>query len=157
RDGPGVSFVLVGGGDQKDRLVEDAERRGLGNVQFIDAVPKREVPSWLARADACLLPYQDVPLFAGALPNKTFDYLGAGKPIVAAAPDGELTRLVREVDCGIAIAPEDPQAMADAVTRLAADPAQARAMGERGMRHAREHYDRAKLAQRFVAVVESVA
>jgi glycosyltransferase involved in cell wall biosynthesis len=152
-----ITFVLVGDGDQKGRLVEDAERRGLTKTRFVDAVPKREVPRWLARADACLLPYQDVPLFAGALPNKAFDYLGAGKPIIAAAPDGELTRLVREVDCGIAIAPEDPEAMAAAVSRLAARPEEARAMGERGRRHALEHYDRAELASRFVAVVESVA
>ena len=75
-----------GGGDRKPALVDEAGRRRLDNVDFVDPVPKREVPGWLARADACLLPYQDNALFAGALPNKAFDYLGAARPIVAAAP-----------------------------------------------------------------------
>jgi glycosyltransferase involved in cell wall biosynthesis len=156
QDDPGVRLVLVGSGDQKAGLVAEAERRGLGNVTFCDPVPKRAVPSWLARADACLLPYQDRELFAGALPNKAFDYLGAGRPIVAAAPRGELTRLVEEAGCGVTVPPEDGAALADAVRRLAADRAAARAMGERGRAHAREHYDRAALAARFVAIVESL-
>ena len=75
-------------GTASRRLVESARRRGLDNVAFVDPVPKREVPAWLARADACVLPYQDEAVFAGALPNKAFDYLGAGRPIVASAPAG---------------------------------------------------------------------
>ena len=59
RDDPDVRVVLVGDGDRKPALVESARRRGLDNVAFVDPVPKREVPAWLARADACLLPYQD--------------------------------------------------------------------------------------------------
>ena len=157
RERPDIEFVLVGDGDQKDDLMRDAASRGLTNIHFVDAVPKREVPGWLLRADACLLPYQDVPLFAGALPNKTFDYLGAARPIIAAAPAGELTELVERADCGIPIPPEDPGAMARAVEQLADAPEAARQMGARGAAYAREHYDRAVLARRFVEVVESVA
>jgi colanic acid biosynthesis glycosyl transferase WcaI len=149
--------VLVGGGDRKPALVEEARDRGLANVAFVDPVPKREVPAWLARADACLLPYQDNPLFAGALPNKAFDYLGAGRPIIAAAPAGELTRMVERAACGVAVPPEDGDALAGAIRTLAADRGEARRMGERGRAYALEHYDRARLAARFVALVESVA
>ncbi|HMN99729.1 MAG TPA: glycosyltransferase family 4 protein [Miltoncostaeaceae bacterium] len=157
RDDPGTRVVLVGGGDRKPALVEEAARRGLANVTFVDPVPKREVPSWLARADACILPYQDNPLFAGALPNKAFDYLGAARPIIASAPAGELTRMVAAAGCGVAVPPEDGAALAAAIRALAADREGARRMGERGRAHALEYYDRARLAARFVAVVESVA
>lgn len=154
RDTPSICFVLVGGGDQKPALQADAERRGLDNVQFVDPVPKRDVPAWLARADVCLLPYQDKALFAGALPNKTFDYMGAGKPIIAAVPRGELSRLIETAGCGIAIAPEDPGAMAEAVRRLAADGALAARQGAAGAGFVCTHYDRSVLAERFVGVVE---
>ncbi|MCU0309239.1 MAG: glycosyltransferase family 4 protein [Thermoleophilia bacterium] len=157
RDRDDIRFVLVGGGDQKPALVEDAARRGLANVAFVDPVPKREVPAWLARADLCLLPYQDRELFAGALPNKTFDYLAAARPILASAPEGELTRLVREAGCGPVTPPEDAAAMADAVARAAADRTATREMGERGAAYARERYDRRALAARFVGLVESLA
>lgn len=154
RDEASVRFVLVGGGDQKPALVADAKRRNLSNVVFVDPVPKHAVPSWLARADVCLLPYQDRELFAGALPNKTFDYMGAGKPIVAAVPPGELSRLVETAECGIAIPPENPTAMADAIRRLAADGALATRLGAAGAGFVCTHYDRAVLAERFVSIVE---
>lgn len=154
RDAPEIRFVLVGGGDQKPALQEDASRRGLDNVVFVDPVPKQDVPSWLARADVCLLPYQDKALFAGALPNKTFDYMGAGKPIVAAVPDGELSRLVDAAACGMAIPPEDPAAMADALRVLAADRGLTERLGAAGAEYVRAHYDRRVLADRFVALVE---
>lgn len=157
RDDHRTRLVLIGGGDRKPALVEEAGRRRLANVAFVDPVPKREVPSWLARADACILPYQDNPLFAGALPNKAFDYLGAARPIIASAPVGELTRMVEAVGCGVAVPPEDGAALAGAIRDLAADREGARRMGEQGRAYALEHYDRARLAARFVAVVESVA
>jgi glycosyltransferase involved in cell wall biosynthesis len=157
RDAPHVRLVLVGNGDRKPALVDAARRRGLDNVAFVDPVPKREVASWLARADACVLPYQDNPLFSGALPNKAFDYLGAARPIVAAAPAGELTRMVERAGCGVAVPPEDGPALAGALRALASDPEGARRMGESGRRYALDHYDRAALAARFVATVESIA
>jgi len=155
RDRPDIAVVLVGGGDRKPALQREAERRAVPNVHFVDPVPKRDVPRWLARADVCLLPYQDRALFAGALPNKTFDYLAAARPVLAAAPDGELTRLVREAGCGVCVPPEDPDAMAAALRRLADDAEGRREMGARGRRMALERYDRRALAARFVATVES--
>lgn len=154
RGDPSVHFVLVGGGDQKAALQADADRRDLVNVLFVDPVPKREVPAWLARADVCLLPYQDRPLFAGALPNKAFDYMGAGKPVVAAVPPGELSRLVERSGCGFAIPPEDPDAMAATIRSLAADRALAARLGAAGAGFVCTHYDRRVLAERFVDVVE---
>lgn len=151
-----IRFVLVGGGDQKPGLIDDARRRNLDNVTFIDPVPKREVPGYLSRADVCILPYQDKELFAGALPNKTFDYMGADRPILAAVQPGEVSQLVETAQCGLTVPPEDGAAMARAVEQMAADPAAARRMGENGGAYVRAHYDRAVLADKFVKVVESV-
>ncbi|MCC6829963.1 MAG: glycosyltransferase family 4 protein [Thermoleophilia bacterium] len=156
RGRPEIRVVLVGGGDQKARLVEQAARMELPNVVFADSVPKREVPAVIARADVCLLPYQDRDLFAGALPNKVFDYMAAARPILASAPEGELTRLIREAGCGVCTPPEDARAMADAIAALADDPGR-KAMGRRGLAVALDRYDRRVLAKRFVGVVESAA
>jgi glycosyltransferase involved in cell wall biosynthesis len=154
RDDPRIRVVLVGGGDQKAHLRERAGRMALPNLVFCDSVPKSEVPRWLARADVCLLPYQDRELFAGALPNKVFDYMGAGKPIIAAVPRGELSRLIERAGCGRAIAPEDPDAMAAAITELASDSALATRLGVAGAGFVCTHYGRRALAGRFVTVIE---
>lgn len=157
QDRPDIHVVFVGGGDQKERIRARADSYRLTNVTFIDSVPKREVPSWLDRADACLLPYQDRALFAGALPNKTFDYMGAGKPIIAAVPRGELTALLDDADCGIGIAPEDPAAMADAIRELADHRDQGRVLGANGKRYVNANYDRETLANTVCDILARVS
>lgn len=157
QDDPGIRVVLVGAGDRKEALQEQARDINLTNIAFIDPVPKREVPAYLARADLCLLPYRDHPLFAGALPNKVFDYLAAGRPILAAAPEGELTRVIDDAACGWSVPPEDPAAMAAAIRSAAADRAAASAMGSAGREYALAHFDRARLADRFVGLVDDLA
>jgi len=157
RDDPRIHVVLVGGGDQKPALMDEAARRGLANVAFVDPVPKRQVPAFLARADVCLLPYQDRALFAGALPNKIFDYLAAARPILAAAPQGEVTRLVHTAGCGWAVPPEDPLAMAQAIRAAAANPSATRSLGVAGREYALTEYDRRVLAARFTGLVDELA
>lgn len=157
RDRTDIRFVFVGGGDQKPGLVERARERGLDTVCFIDSVPKSQVPSWLARADVCLLPYQDKALFAGALPNKTFDYMGAAKPIIAAVPAGELTAVIEKAECGLSVPPEDPAAMAAAIRALADDRERGAIMGASGARYVKEHYDRDHLAGVVCDILERVA
>jgi glycosyltransferase involved in cell wall biosynthesis len=157
QDDPSIRVVLVGGGDRKPALLEQAAAMGLRNVTFVDPVPKRQVPAYLERAQLCLLPYQDRELFAGALPNKVFDYLAAARPILASAPPGELTALVDRAGCGWSVAPEDPAAMAAAIRAAAADRAGAAARGDAGREYALQHYDRARLAARFVSLVDDLA
>lgn len=156
-DDPSIRVVLVGGGDQKPILQEMAGDLGLTNTTFVDSVPKREVPSYLERADLGLIPYQDMPLFAGALPNKTFDYMAAGRPLLAAAPVGELTGLIDRAHCGWNVAPEDPTAMAAAIRDIAAQRDEARVRGAAGREYALAEYDRQVLAARFVRLVDDLA
>ena len=67
-------------------LVEEAARRDLRNVAFVDPVPKRDVPSWLARADACLLPYQDKALFALSQTRSAKGAASTGSATFAGSP-----------------------------------------------------------------------
>jgi len=156
-DDPSIRVVLVGGGDQKPMLQAMAADLALVNTTFVDAVPKRAVPSYLERADLGLIPYQDMPLFAGALPNKTFDYMAAGRPLLAAAPVGELTGLIDRAHCGWHVTPEDPTAMAAAIREVAANRPEARARGAAGHTYALAEYDRQVLAARFVRLVDDLA
>ena len=156
-DDPAIQVVLVGGGDQKPMLQEMARDLGLVNTTFVDSVPKREVPAYLERADLGLIPYQDMPLFAGALPNKTFDYMAAKRPLLAAAPVGELTGLIDRAHCGWNVAPEDPTAMAAAIRDIAAQRDEAGVRGAAGHEYALAEYDRQVLAARFVRLVDDLA
>src|SRR5690606_15189697 len=111
----GVEFVLVGDGICKHGLQERAKKDGLNNVRFLPAMPKREVRHLLAAADAGILSLANVrTLDYGVSPNKLFEYMAAGKPILCAA-SGAVARLVKEHSLGLVSAPEDGVGLAQNV------------------------------------------
>lgn len=129
-DHPEVRFVLVGDGPSKAALVERAAREQLTNVRFEDARPKAAMPEVLGAADIGLHVLADVGLFTfGVSPNKVFDYLAAGLPVLTNVP-GDVGELVTANAAGVAVAPD---AIAEGVRSLLALPADERAeMGRRG-------------------------
>lgn len=83
---PDVSYVLIGDGPEKPRLIAKANERGLTNVRFLDPVPKDELVPLLWAADVgvhCLRGY--IALNDGMSPNKIFDYMSVGLPVVSNA------------------------------------------------------------------------
>ena len=147
RDEP-VAFALVGQGPDKETLMARARDMGLEQVHFLEVVGKRQVPSFVAQADALYLGWKRSPLYRfGVNPNKLIDYMLSGRPVlhgIEAAND-----LVAETGCGLSFAPESPQALADGVRRMmATHPDERKAMGERGRQHVLQHLDYPLLAER---------
>lgn len=122
RDTPEIVFMFVGAGAERDMLIADAKRRGLGNVVFQRVQPKDALPSSWSLCDIALAHLKNTPLFAGALPTKMFEAIGMGLPIVLATPEGEASRLLRDTGAGIWVPPEDPAALASAIRSLHGDP-----------------------------------
>lgn len=116
-----IKIVLVGDGMKKPHLVERARAEKLTDVIFLDPVPKTRLAGLMRRADLGLQVLANVPAFyRGTSPNKFFDYLAAGKPVLNNYP-GWLAELITTHDCGFAVPPEDPIAFADALERAADD------------------------------------
>lgn len=149
RDGP-VSFVLVGGGPEKPALERQAAALGLDNVHFFDAIAKSQVPALLARFDVAYIGWRRQPLYRfGISPNKLIDYMMAGCAVLHAVEAGNDP--VAEAGCGVSVAPEDPQAVADGILALhAMGPARRAALGRRGRAHAFAHYTYPVLGRRFL-------
>lgn len=156
-DEPGIRFEIIGEGDERARLEARLRERGARNVEFTGALPKREAMRRLCAGDVCLLPGLDREFYRLTFPNKLFDYLASGRPIVVSSP-GEATDVVQEARAGLVVAPEDASAMAEAIRRLRAMPREERrAMGLRGLQLARTAYRRVDLADRALAVIENAA
>lgn len=119
----GVHTVLVGSGQQREELGRQVEKLCLGdNVHFIPAVLPHELPAYTAAASVGVIPYQPVSTnnFM-ALPNKVFEYTGAGVPFVASDLP-ELRRIAEEAGCAEVYGPFDPHGLATAVTKILAAP-----------------------------------
>ena len=152
-----VKLAFIGDGKEKERLAAKAAELGLTNCLFFPPVPKAELGAITASLDCGLMVLKDVPAFyRGTSPNKFFDYLAAGIPVINNYP-GWLAGLIREHRCGIVVPPADPAAFADALQRLAADGEARRAMGVAARALAEKEFARPLLAGRFVATLEAHA
>ncbi|MDF5981972.1 glycosyltransferase [Pseudomonas aeruginosa] len=135
-------------------LQQRAFRKGLDNVVFHEPVNKARLAGLMASADLGLQVLANVPAFYyGTSPNKFFDYIAAGLPVLNNYP-GWLAGMIADNQCGFAVEPDSPTAFADALERAADDRESLRAMGERGRALAVREFERHKLADRFVDWLE---
>ena len=151
-----IHFLLVGGGKERDALVQQASQMQLNNLSFVAPLSKTEMPGMLKSADACLATLRNIPMFTTTYPNKVFDYMAAGKPVILAI-DGVIREVVENAGGGIFVPPSDDAALAAAVRRLKNDPAAARIMGEHGQKYVARHFDRDVQARAFTSLVVSMA
>ncbi len=92
----------------------------------------------MAAADVLVSPHADVHRFIGS-PIKLFEYMAAGKPIVATRV-GQIPEIITDERSGLIVPPEDPEAMAAALERLHGDPDLRTRLGAEAQREAREHH-----------------
>jgi len=152
-----VKFAFIGDGKEKERLAARAAELGLTNCLFFPPVPKAELGAITASLDCGLMVLKDIPAFyRGTSPNKFFDYISAGIPVVNNYP-GWLAGLITEHRCGIVVPPGNVAAFADALQRLAASTSERRAMGVAARALAEKEFARPLLADRFIATLEAHA
>ena len=154
-DTPEVRIVLLGDGKEKPGLMAQAHEMGLGNLVFLPPVPKSGMAAALAGADACLAILKPLEEYKTTYPNKVFDYMAAGRPVVLAI-DGVIREVVEAADCGIFARPGDPAALARVIRDLAADREAARRMGSRGRAYLERHFSRAAIGEQLLALLEGM-
>ena len=153
--GSDVVFLLLGDGARKQALREDAARRGLDNVVFVDTVPKAEVARYWSILDASVIHLQKTELFTTVIPSKLFESMGMGLPVLHGV-EGESARIVRDERVGIPFEPESAEALVEAIRRLRENPAEFAGYRDACVRAAKK-YDRTELALRLMRILEAVA
>lgn len=149
-----IEIDLVGAGIERNYWIDASNRRQLRNVRFPPPVPKTELTSVMRRADCFVYGLQDLPLYGyGITLNKLFDYLASHRPIVFYGRSSYDP--VREERAGLAVGPNDPAALADAIISMADMPAsQRRQMGENGYSFLLKHHLIPVLADRYRQIFE---
>lgn len=151
-----IKLVFIGDGKLKPALMKRASDEHLDNCLFMDPVPKLKLTAYLRGADAGLMILANVPAFYyGTSPNKFFDYIAIGLPVLNNYP-GWLAGMIKEHNCGIAVAPEDPVAFAGALMTMADNRELTRQMGKNGRTLAEKDFNRVDLGNRLVDYLENL-
>lgn len=145
-----IKLVLVGDGMQKASLQSKVQELQLSNVVFHDPVNKEKLASLMASADIGLQILANIPAFYyGTSPNKFFDYISAGLPVVNNYP-GWLAELITQENCGLTVPPENAVAFADALVYAAQNKEKLITMGRNAQQLAKQQFDRQQLSYQFV-------
>jgi glycosyltransferase involved in cell wall biosynthesis len=149
-----VEVVLLGDGVLKPELTTMAAELGLTNVRFLDPVPKSEVVDLLAAADFGIHVLADIEIFRSAVsPNKVFDYLAAGRPVVTNSP-GVVGDIIEAANAGITCKPNE---LAQALPAMAAiSPSSRDRLGNNGEEWLRTHHSRALSVRRLREALEAL-
>jgi glycosyltransferase involved in cell wall biosynthesis len=130
-----IQIILVGSGQTEATLRKRVADLGLKNVHFLGRRPLRRMNAFNATADALLIHLRDIPLMRSTTPSKTQVAMASARPILMGVA-GDAADLLREAGAGIAFAPENPVAMADAILQLSLLSCKEReAMGKAGRRY----------------------
>ncbi|AZQ63564.1 glycosyltransferase WbuB [Flammeovirga pectinis] len=143
-----VLFQLIGGGMEKSRLIEEAQKRKIKNVKFVDPVPKNEVFKYIISSDMGTSVLKKVDTFKTIYSNKTFDYMSCKVPILMAI-DGVSRQLLEDAEAGSFVEPENPKNFAKVIREYLNDPKRIELEGLNGFNYAKLHFDREVLAKDY--------
>jgi glycosyltransferase involved in cell wall biosynthesis len=151
-----VTIVLVGDGNERPALEQRVAAERLDNVLFLAPQPREAMPGLVGACDVTVTVFAPHPALALNSPNKFFDSLAAGKPVVVNL-DGWLRRLVEEHEAGVYVPAGDAEALAGALMSLAGEPERVREMGKNARDLAVREFSRDLLADRLAEDLERLA
>lgn len=147
-----IAFVLVGGGNRRVAIERRRVEEGIDNVIILDPVAKTEMPEIIAAADIGVAILKDVPVFRTVFPNKVFDYMAAGRPVLLAI-DGVIRQVVEDAEAGLFVQPENPEDIARGVLLLAEDAELRMRMGKNGRQRVEQQFERSEQARELERVL----
>ena len=151
-----IAVVIVGESKALARLQAYCDRVGASNVTLLPFQPRAKLPQMLAAADVGLV-VQKKNVLDFNMPSKIQVLLASGKAIIASVPStGTAASAIRRSQGGLVTAPEDPQALAEAIVQLYQNQQQAVNLGKQGRAFAEKNYAFDSALDRYEELFESV-
>ena len=151
-----ISFLVVGKGSEKQRLIQKVTDYNLSNFFFINPVYRELIPSLLSKFDIVYIGLKRQKLFRfGISPNKLIDYMMAARPVIHSIESGN--DLVKESGCGISAEAENPESVARAIkTLVQLDKVKREEMGLKGKEYVIRNHNYESLSQQFVWILDNL-
>ncbi|MGC5077826.1 glycosyltransferase [Agrococcus sp. DT81.2] len=147
--------LLLAGGGHPELLARMKSHPGWGAVDFLGEVAPTEARTLMERARIGLAVLHDNPAYREALPTKMFEYFASGMPAIVS--DFSLWRdIVERWDCGVVVAPDSPEALADAIARYVSEPDLLKRHAENAARAAKSEFNWAPEAAHLVTAYRAL-
>lgn len=150
-----VLFLVIGEGSEKERIKSIAQVRGLANLRFLDQQPRERVPEFISASDTCLVLLKKADIFKTVIPTKMLEFMSCGRPVIVGV-DGQSRQIVEEAQAGIAVEPENSEALAQAIMQLATQPDLCQVLGQNGREYVLRRFSRRATAEGYIHVLEGL-
>lgn len=154
KDDSTVQFIFLGGGSMEDQLKKQCQEKQMPNVVFLPKTPMNETSEIVNFCDVSIVSFKDLPILYTNSPNKLFDSLSAGKPIIVNSA-GWTKDLVENYNCGGYVNPKEPNELKLMIKELQFNPLKVATMGDNARRLAESKFDKSILCQQFLQVINS--
>jgi glycosyltransferase involved in cell wall biosynthesis len=149
-----VEFVFIGGGSKEYELIEYCKENNLDNIHFLGKFPMEEVSEIVNFCDVSVVSFKDIPILYTNSPNKLFDSLSAGKPIIVNSA-GWTKELVENNNCGMYVNPQNAIELFDKINLLRTDSIKYEKMSENSRILAETKYDKDILCHEYVELISA--
>lgn len=153
---PEIEFMFLGSGFMENALVKRCENENIKHTTFYGKMPMDRLSEIVNLADVSLVTFTNLPILATNSPNKLFDSLSAGKPIIVNSP-GWTKKMVEEHRCGIYVDPTKPKDLMDGILHLKNNEDLTKEFGINARKLAENTYDKSILCEKFTTMVDHVA
>lgn len=149
-----IKLLIVGNGMLKQQLQDDAKHRGLNNIIFIDNAPKLELFSLYKQSHVGMMLLKDIPAFYdGTSPNKFFDYLSVGLPVICNY-SGWINSLIVEEGIGRVVPAGNSEQFANALIEMSIEKKDMKTCAMNAKKLALDKFSREELSSKFVKILE---
>jgi colanic acid biosynthesis glycosyl transferase WcaI len=152
---PEIVFLVLGEGAEKERVIALARERGLDNLRFVDQQAREKVPAYICASDVCLVLLKKSDVFKTVIPTKMLEFMSCARPVILGV-DGQARTILEEAAGGLAVEPENSDALANAIRYLAANPELAGKLGRNGREFVVRKFSRRETAEKYIRVLESL-
>ena len=150
-----IEIIFIGGGSQETVMKKKCEQYNLKNVFFLGEFPMKTTSEIVNFCDVSIVSFLDLPILYTNSPNKLFDSLSAGKPIIVNSA-GWTKELVENNGCGLYVNPNNPSDLVEKIHYLKSNNEILTKMGGESRKLAQNKYDKEILSDKFVEVINSI-
>lgn len=147
-----IKIVLVGEGQSRKNLEKRKKEIGLNNFIMLGSVPKKELVALVQNALVSLVPLKGNKILDTSSPNKFFESLAAGVPVIQNT-GGWMKDFLDEYGLGYTLNPDDETELSDLLMEIIDKPEMLAAMGEKAKTIAAEQFDKNILADKMLKAI----